>query len=773
MQTAKGKRIDLSAPLDQYLSCESRISATFSAQAFKAVEKKSRNSVGLWISREPLSVEAELRFTAHAAEFLERAPSFNSASYGLDTNRHGFIVFGLPMGRHISEGALDGSELERRYFGCVRAIEAIHNRGLCCGDISLESFLLGREGEVLFIAGLGLLSDSEELLKQGGDELLELRAYQAPEQRVGGQESAKVDVYALAALGYRLFSGSPLIQAGLGIQPGNEQEIAPILGAPAWINLLLPSILNSPVDNRPANASELMEAIVKAREISLEFAQQGGRAGRDTKNARFEIGGARVLDGARRAVQRRFIDRRALCAIGCVSIIALLGLGFSNISKYSWVSRLNSGLPRPGQASDLSPAFTERIGALVLSDDPLAHESLAKALKEADSDSQRSLIIDGMLVRSRRLGLFRSADLVRSWLDGKEQQALIQQEGALALKLLNPALPRKNRTALLHNAYAQEPQGALQLAAALGLDLGEYEEFKGIFITAAKDHAGISDAEQHGALALLITLPQVRVRYLPDILELKDSISSADTLWLLEKLGQQRSAELRTIATISIAKGAVSGPRLVFVEALRNGVGLSPRESSVLIAAARGSISRSTVSALAASYSVEAGKALMATMILAEDDGVQQSAYEALIATAINDPYLRGVRDFVRDRPQRERYTKLVATIGLSSYLSEKDFTNGFEVLKIRPVDQGLVAVLINQGPARVVFEVITQLGDRLKSGVFLDLLKHPAKEVRIKALQRLVGNNNVIAIMLIKQYYEEELDLDVRAQYERNLAQD
>ena len=59
-----------------------------------------------------------------------------------------------------------------------------------------------------------------------------------------------------------------------------------------------------------------------------------------------------------------------------------------------------------------------------------------------------------------------------------------------------------------------------------------------------------------------------------------------------------------------------------------------------------------------------------------------------------------------------------------------------------------------------------------MESGVFLDLLRHPAKEVRIEALQRLVGNNNVIAIKLIKQYYEEELDLDVRAQYERTLAQ-
>ena len=265
MQTGKGKRIDLSAPLDQYLSCESRICATFSAQAFKAVEKKSRNSVGLWISREPLSVEEELRFVAHAAEFLDRVSSFNSASYGLDTNRHGFIVFSLPTGRHISEGAPEGSELERRYLGCVRAIEVMHNRGLCCGDISLESFLLGREGAVLFIAGLGLFSDPEQLPKQGRDELLELRAYQAPEQRVSGQESAKVDVYALAALGYRFFSGAPLIQAGLGMQPGNEQEIVQILGAPAWINLLLPSILNSPIDSRLGNASELMKAIVKAR----------------------------------------------------------------------------------------------------------------------------------------------------------------------------------------------------------------------------------------------------------------------------------------------------------------------------------------------------------------------------------------------------------------------------------------------------------------------------------------------------------------------------
>jgi len=163
---------------------------------------------------------------------------------------------------------------------------------------------------------------------------------------------------------------------------------------------------------------------------------------------------------------------------------------------------------------------------------------------------------------------------------------------------------------------------------------------------------------------------------------------------------------------------------------------------------------------------------LLATILLAEDTEVQRSAYEALIAKPINDPYLRAVRDSIRDRAQRERYGQLVATIGLSNYLSDEQFAKGLEVLKSGPLDQGLITVLLQHGPARVVFEVITQLGDRLESGVFLDLLRHPSKEVRIDALQRLVGNNNIIAIKLIKQYYEEELDLDVRAQYERTLAQ-
>ena len=768
MQTAKGKRMDLSAPLDQYLSCESRISATFSAQAFKAVEKKSRNSVGLWISRAPLSVEEELRFVTHAAEFLDRVSSFNSASYGLDTNRHGFIVFSLPTGRHISEGAPEGSELERRYLGCIRAIEVMHNRGLCCGDISLESFLLGREGEVLFIAGLGLLSDPEELLKQGRDELLELRAYQAPEQRVGGQEGAKVDVYALAALGYRLFSGAPLIQAGLGIQPGNEQEIVQILGAPAWINLLIPSILNSPLDSRPGSASELMKAIVKAREISLKSAQKAGWASRDTKNARFTIGGARVLDGAPRAVPRRAIDRVALFAIGCLSIVALLGFGFSKVSEYAGLNKSNGSLRGIQSVSDLPPAFTEKIGASVLSDDPFAHETLIKALKEAEDDSQRSAITHGILSRSRRLGLLRSTDLMRNWL----QESRIRADNLLFIKLLNPALPGKTRLELLRNAYAEERQETVQLAAALGLDLGEPEALREIFMMAAKELAGFMDHEQHGVLAILIAMPQVRTLYLADILELKDQISSVDILWVLDKFVQQHESELRTIAALTIAKGAVSGPQVVFVEVLRNGVGLSQRERSALVSAAQGKISRATVSTLAVSYTAEAPKALLATIILADDSEVQRSAYEALTAKPINDPYLRAVRDSIRDRAQRERYGQLVATIGLSNYLSDEQFTKGLEVLKSGPLDQGLITVLLQHGPARVVFEVITQLGDRLESGVFLDLLRHPSKEVRIEALQRLVGNNNIIAIKLIKQYYEEELDLDVRAQYERTLAQ-
>jgi hypothetical protein len=141
---------------------------------------------------------------------------------------------------------------------------------------------------------------------------------------------------------------------------------------------------------------------------------------------------------------------------------------------------------------------------------------------------------------------------------------------------------------------------------------------------------------------------------------------------------------------------------------------------------------------------------------------------DGLFAKPLGDPTLQRVVDFVESRKpeERDRYSRVLAAAGLSNLLTDSEFSSGFAILQQGSLEPELLSALLQRAPERLVFEVMAASGNNLQANVYLDLLKHPSKDVRLEALKRLRSFNDATMYALLRQMYEDERDEDVRQEY-------
>jgi len=767
------KRQDIQSPIREGFALDSRIAASLSGQTFKAVERRGRQSVALWISRWPLAEPYLGQFLRRAVELSASASQPSLLSFGLDAEGFGWATFRLVACRNLLDGKLEGAELERRCLGCIRAIAALHRAGMRCGDVSLDSFFMTTGGEARFLGGFGLLAPPDEVEALASDrELAELQAYLSPEQRANRGETAQGDVYSLAVLAYRLFLGRSITESFPTFGKASDLALPPIPGAPEWMKKVVDPILVGSVHHRPKDAEDMMNWIVQSR---IEAAELGATEGRgDARKAQLASRQASSAGAVPVGPKSLPKGRRRPALVALVAATAVLGgfWGTYGTGKTALGGSVGPDGATPGAVLEVQGTLQQKVETLSRSDDPMAHETMMRLLKDGSAAEEKKLIVGGMLGRARRLGLIRSSDLVRGWFASGEHPALIGGLQPPALKAINPSMSAGARAELLKRSYELDHAPIAQLASALALDAVGFEPFRDLFLSAAKDVGGITDAGEHETKAAVISVPSVRALYLGDLLQAPPPLSVPDTAWLVRLLGTQGDAQVRHIAALGLENGTYIGPQRVFAEVLSGGVSLSSRERWALVSALGGSISQDTVSSLVASYYPEASKALLATMFLSNSPQVRLAAFDGLATKPIADPYVRGIMQFVRTSRSADRanYLPLVVSIGLQPYLAEPEFGRGFEGLaegaQPKIADAEFISVLLRNAPPRVVSEVLRIRGSSLDEGMLLDLLSSPYKEVRIEALNRLSGTNDATAVTYLRQRYQSETDPEVRQKF-------
>lgn len=755
MQSESG-RADLSVPIEERFTLEARLAYSLSGQVFKAIDRVSRSSVAIWVSRRPLSVEAAELFLRRAETMRGMAGQPEVTAYGLDPMRNGWVVFRLFAGRHILEGRVDRREAERRWLGCVRAIERFHKAGISCGDVCLESFLLTSSGDVRFLGGLGMFPpDSDTLLGALSAESGELSMYLAPEQVEDGSSSMSADVYALARLSYRLFSGKLLTESARPTSGQAQAQLPSLERAPGWFNLAITPIFSCLPEDRPQDAMALMQAILRERtEVSAEAFSKSS----DPANAPDSIN---VALGNPQPARSQTL-RAAVIAVMAVLCGILLSLSVLR----------PGGLLRMVGWGSAAVVSQEKLQALGSSDDPMTHESLLRLVAASGEPAEINQLFDVVLTRARRLGLSRSSDLVRAWLQRENHSPLMTGKPPLALKALNPAISEGAREELIQRAYQSDAQAATQLAAALALDLRNVELFRAVYSNAVKDLGRSAVPDEQSTTAIMLAAAPVRSLFLSEILESKE-LSAADTVWLLERLREQGESNLQPVVRQGLRNGTFVGPRRVFAEALIDPTALSTRDRIVFVACLLGEPSRASAVALASSYNPHTARALLALVWLSDNADVRAAAIDGLLAKPLGDPNAQRIADYVKSKKpeERGRYHKIIAAAGLSDLLSDAEFSSAFAPLRQGAPEPDLLAAVLQSAPPRVVFEVIAASGGTLQVNVYLDLLKHPSKDVRLEALKKLRGFNDATMFALVRQMYDEEQDEEVRAEYRAFLS--
>jgi len=443
--------VHTSGSIDDYFLVEGLVLSTRYADAFKAMDRASKESVSLWKVRAPMSVNSDQvrRFLNRLAVIGDMDPPVCSMlTYGVDAAGIGFAIFPSLLGRSYGERGADKTENERLFGAAVHKIEVLHNHGVLCGDISGSSFWIDRVGEPSFIAPLGAIEielNAPQLLPP-----IETLHFVAPEQLSGGLLTRATDVFALGVLGYHLLTGH-YPYGSEPLTPGQSFDIGQVklpsaFGAqiPGWADSVLLKCLAPNPAERYQDAAALFRGIAEARQRQSEQ-QAPVRTHREetdpmrtgttaSVHAPLRMGAQHASEVKEDVPESSPTKRSSLkLTLGLVCLLLAVVVGGLIFTRPKPVVESDNKLanelrqhieaiedPKMREnAGDIAnpqvalAAKEQKIEQIASSDDPLSHELLVKIALDAPSLAERELAEKSLLNRATRLGLKRSAEQVR------------------------------------------------------------------------------------------------------------------------------------------------------------------------------------------------------------------------------------------------------------------------------------------------------------------------------------------------------------------------
>ncbi|GAB2589418.1 serine/threonine-protein kinase [Microlunatus antarcticus] len=220
-----------------------------------------------------LDADVRARFLAEA-RLLRRISSDRVVrvhDVGIADDRPYFVMDHVGGGSLADRvGSLEPAEAVRLTVEAAYAVQVLHDAGVVHRDVKPGNLLLDTtDPPRVLVADLGsakLLADASGYTVTTGTP-----AYMAPEQAgLDGGFDGRADVYALAVVGYELLGGRrPFdVPAATGTGPGARRDdpspVAAPRGLPGAVDAVLASGLRLDPTERPADARELADALVRA-----------------------------------------------------------------------------------------------------------------------------------------------------------------------------------------------------------------------------------------------------------------------------------------------------------------------------------------------------------------------------------------------------------------------------------------------------------------------------------------------------------------------------
>lgn len=802
--------------ISEYFVLEAQMLSTRTADLYKALDKSRGTHISLWVYRQPLALNSPV-----ARQFLSRMASLqrlegisgNILSYGIDSIGVPFCVFPNLNGHSILQGNIEIAEADRRFISCLRLLEKLHSAGIVCGDITGSSFWVERSGDIKFIGVMGSFD------KHTNDDIVlptsELENFIPPEQLKQSEPEQTMDVYALGVIGYKLITGcfpnektsserTKNVLDGNGVEHFRAPEkIKPVSqlvqNPPLWADQVLLTCLNPHPSDRYSNANSIISAIARIRENFVNSEKAPTRIARDADTAKTtEAKAIKIIPSTKseQASEEKEdleeleapLKSSALFAKAAIVMILVSGVSFVFFKDLFKVSDdsgsgMKSALEMHGQAlqdNEIKQGLAGASGTeaeniqreayfkkMILSDDPIYHDLLIKAAKEAKTEQERGQAETAILDRARRLGLRRSAEVVRPWLKGvKLGQANDVYEAVL--RALDATLPIEARNSAIRQAYANNPRVVMKLAAALALDTGKFDQYREVLSQLVGD-ATKEDLSSRSALGVILFSTDLVSAFGDDVVQRKEQIPDGDVIWLLNVLAQRNDINVRAISSLAVDRKLLEPMRQFYLTSIRDRDDLPGEVVSALVKAAAGALTRQEVAVFGMWYDKLAEEVLLALCADQVTEDVKIEAFEILAGKTIAKEPVNSLIQWVR-KNQWENKANFVNAIGVFANIESFDNSQiDAAMMTFDPYmkDQVLLNAFLSSERSQLVSSVLRQYSKRVGLGRRLTLLGHSSKEVRILAVKSLDGLNDVAGLKLVLDQYAKEKDEEVKKAYQ------
>ena len=780
--------------------CAEKLSETPAAEAFRVSTSSKADPEIVWVTRRPIAVTDIDRFCARLAKlrgFRFVAPILQ---FGVDSERYGYAVVKHVSRVRLDDPSADAAERDRRYSLCVNLVERLHELGVTCGDLSPSSFVVTRTGDVVLLAPLGVPRFDNGVTHDGSAESSEPGSSTAGSDadvdepadmrdlcKIGEKLTAMAGVNRTSSTNSKknrirrptsenIMSDLRLKAEALTARLAEEKKAIPVEAVGAVGGVESDKVIGGRDQEAASESSVKVTAHSEVKERSL---MQKPVVPAETQSA----GGRKQSSGIGKAPEKQIKQtahvaaaqkkRRVVFVLTGLNIAALAFLAVILLNRDSISAPANEAVVMVGQKEQA------QMTRWVMSDDPLVQGVLEKAFREADSPRRREYVFNGMVTRSRRMGLVGASDVVRmdAYQRGMGPESAQSPALMLGLKLLDPSKSDSARKELLISGYDLNPSLATRLAAALALDRGHPEMFHEIFVRAVHEQLGFEGASTHNDLALMLLLPEVHDLFSESIVQQGASPSAGlppqEISWLLEEMGRRERSGIATVAQLAQVRGVASGPGEIFLTELQRVGAVDTEVRASLVSGVINQLSKENVQVLAAWNNPASVRALQAVILTSSDNEMVARAYEALRSKPLGDGYVSGILEFVEAsfRGDSGRYSFLIAALALRNTVSKEVLAQALSRVEVEPANQAFAQQIIRDAPTNVVQAALPRFAPILEPTDIIDLLSHPDPVVRAQAVGYLSEANDILLLKLIQQAYEGEQDPVVRRTYEERIS--
>jgi hypothetical protein len=403
-----------------------------------------------------------------------------------------------------------------------------------------------------------------------------------------------------------------------------------------------------------------------------------------------------------------------------------------------------------------------------------AFDIVLEAFRSTQEPSLRIAAGDALLERIKASGYERSVQVLSSWfrMDQQNMQSPADRPGfELLINSCNPNLPVDQRRVDLSRGYTQQPVLALQLAAALALDVDDTEGFAPVLQQLLAVELNRDDLRTKSAAALIVTHKPLAMLFNEGLNDLIKQMTAAELSWSMFELAKRNSLLVFQLAQETLDRQIVPPYQSVFLEALVSSAkaGIPNNVRLALIGGASNQLSERDIGALGRWYSQSAEKPLLAICAISDSPELALLAFDTLAAKSVYREPARSLITWIKNTKwaERKKLVKAVGILGLAEIASTEEI--GFAFDQLMPhAGVSLLDYIMNSRNTDLLRVAIDRFAELASNERLLSLLRHKDPDIRASAVRGLQGRNNLHVLQSVLREYQREEDPRVRKLYRK-----